>query len=811
MLHDLRIGVRVLLRSPSFSLLAVLCLTLGIAATTAVFSWIEGILLRPFPEVARQDRMFAITGTDRSGRTDISWPDFQDLRKNCSLAEAFIAEHIGGAVLSIGDRAERATGSVVSSNYFDVLGIRPILGRTFEPSEDTGRNAHPVTVISYEAWQRRYRGDPNIIGRQQRLNNFQYTIIGVTPEGFHGTFVGYSFQFWVPASMEEAFESGGYKLENRAARWIEGFAFLKPGVTQAQAQAELSAVAGRLDDAYPATNRGRGFQLYPLWATPFNNAGALLPTLRISLVVVCVVLLIACANVGNLLLVRSFGRRQEMAVRLAVGAGRARLLRQLFTEGLILSLVSAGCGLLVANWCRNAIRLLFRPMPSGVIVNLPARMDWRVLVLSAAVCLVATVLFGLVPAWQASNVDLAGAMKAEAGGVVGGGRGKARIRSALVLVQVSLSFVLLVGIGLMVKSLRAMRDTDPGFSTTNVLVSGVDMISAGYDLPRVRAYQEQLVDRLQGLAGVESAAWVRVIPFSYRGSVAAPVAVDGFVFERGEQPSVEYNEVGPGYFATMGIPLLAGRDFTRADNETAPAVAVVNQTMAERFWRGADPVGRRLQVNGRWLQVIGVAKNSRSRSIREAPSPYFFMSLRQGSSAGQSIQIRTRLNAEAMATALAREVKALDANLAPAGTNTMREQVDVTSWTQQAAITLLTAFGAMALLLAGVGLYGVMSYAVSQSTRELGLRMALGAEGGDLLRMVMRYGIVLAMGGIAVGALVAAGTMRLLGDLLYNVSPRDPAAFASAFAVMSVAAVAACLIPALRVMRTDPVRALRGE
>jgi predicted permease len=283
------------------------------------------------------------------------------------------------------------------------------------------------------------------------------------------------------------------------------------------------------------------------------------------------------------------------------------------------------------------------------------------------------------------------------------------------------------------------------------------------------------------------------------------------VFERGEQPSVEYNEAGPGYFATMGIPLLSGRDFGRADDEIAPPVAVVNQTMAERFWRGADPVGRRLQVNGRWLQVVGVARNSRYSSLREAPKPYFYTPLRQGSSPGQSIQIRTRLSPEAMANALARQVKALDASLAPTELITMREQIDRTSWTQRAAVTLLTVFGAMALLLAGVGLYGVMAYAVSQSTRELGLRMALGAEGSDLLRMVMRYGIGLAAAGIAAGAVVAAGTARLLGDLLYKVNPRDPAAFAGALAVMAVAAAAACLIPALRVMRTDPVRALRGE
>jgi predicted permease len=810
MFHDLRIGIRMLRRSSGFALLAVLCLTLGIASTTAVFSWVEGILLRPFPMVARQERMVAMTGTDRNGRTDTSWPDFQDLRRNCKLVEAFIAEHIGGATLTIGNRAESATGSVVSANYFDVLGIRPILGRTFEPSEDVGRNAHPVVVISYDAWQNRYHGDPAIIGRQQRLNGRYYTIIGVTPEGFYGTFVGYSFHFWVPASMEEAYAGGGYKLEDRGVRWIEGFAFLKPGVTLAQAQAELSAVAGRLEAAYPATNRGRGFQLYPLWQTPFNNAGALLPTLRISLVVACLVLLIACANVGNLLLVRSFERRHEMTVRLAVGAGRVRLIRQLLAEGLMLSIVSAGCGLLLANACRNAIRLLFRPMPAGIVVNLPARVDWRVLLVSAAVCLVATLLFGLVPAWQAGNVDLAGAMRAEGGGLVGA-RGRTRIRSALVLIQLSLSFTLLVGIGLLVKSLHAMRDIDPGFSTANVLVSGVDMIAAGYDLPRIREFQEQLAERLQGLAGVESAVWARGVPFSYRLPAAVPISVEGFVSDRGEQPTVEYNEVGPSYLATMGIPLLSGRDFTRADDQNAPLVAVVNQTMADRFWRGANPVGGRFQANGRWLQVVGMAKNVRYQSIRETPKPYFYTPLRQQSSPGQLIQIRTRFGPEAMAHTLTRQVQALDASLAPTETITMREQINRTNWSQSAAVTLLTTFGGIALLLAAVGLYGVMAYAVSQRAREMGLRMALGADSGNLLRMVLRHGFALAAAGIAVGAAAAAGTTRLMGDLLYNVSPRDPAAFGVALVVMAVAVVAACLVPALRVMRTDPLRALRGD
>lgn len=799
-------------RSPGFTALAVLCLALGIGATTSVFSWIEGILLRPYPMVANQDRMVAITGIDREGRDDVSWPDFQDLRKNCTLVESFIAEHIGGATLNIGYRAERATGSVVSSNYFEALGIRPILGRTFDPSEDVGRNAHPVAVISYKMWTDRYNRDPNIIGKTQMLSGVKHTIIGVTPEGFYGTFVGYSWQFWVPASMEEVFEGGGYKLEDRSAsaRWIEGFAILKPGVTIEQAQAEVSAIGARLEAEYPATNRGFNFKLYPLWQTPFNNANTLRSTLRIALVVACLVLLIACANVGNLLLVRSFARTHEMTVRLSVGARRARLLRQLLTEGLLLSIAAAACGLLIAYSCRDLLKIMFAKPAPGVTINLPAETDWRVLVLSAGVALIATVLFGLVPALQASHIDLASALKSESSGVVGG-RGKAWIRSGLVMAQVSLSFVLLVGAGLLLKSLQAMQTAGVGFATQGVLFGNVDMIAAGYDGARMRNFQDQLKDRVQAIPGVESMVWSKWVPFSLRSPASAAIVVDGYEIAPGEQTVVEYTEVGPGYFATTGSPLLAGRDFSLADNETAVPAAVVNEAMVERFWHGENPVGKRFQVKGRWLQVVGVAKTSKYESLVESNKPFFYTALRQGTPGGSNFQIRTRLGPEAMANALVREIKRIDDNLAPGEVITMREQVNRRTWSQRAAVTLLGIFGSIALLLSAIGLYGVMSYAVSQSVRELGLRMALGASGSNLLRIVMFKGLQVTMAGICVGGAVALGLTRLMGDLLYKTSPRDPGSFGAAFATMAIAAIAACLLPAWRAMRTDPVRALRGS
>jgi len=808
-LQDLRFGLRMLRRSPGFSVLAILCLTLGIGANAAVFSWVEGILFRPYPAVTHQERLVAIGGTTRgeAGGNPLSWPDFLDLQRSCTLCDTLFVSKITGTTLSIGDRAEVTTGSIVSANYFDAVGVHPLLGRGFLPGEDTGQSAHPVAVISYQLWQGRFKGDPQIVGKTQRLNGVVHTIVGVAPEGFFGTFVGWGMQFWVPASMEDIFEAGGYKLEDRGARWIEAYARLKPGVTLQQAQQEAAAISGRLEAEYPTTNRGRAIQLWPLWQTPFNNARTLLPTLEIMLAVVVFVLLIACANVGNLLLVRSFARRHEMTVRLAIGAGRGRLLKQLFTEGLILSAFGAAGGLLVAYWCRHALVLLF-PARGGVSMHLPGEIDWRVLALSAAVSVVATLLLGLVPAMQTSKIDLTDALKAESSGVVGA-RGRAWVRSGLVVTQVSLSFVLLVGAGLLLQSLQKIRNTSPGFSTRDVLDTAVSLVSAGYDGPRAQSFQDELLLRVKALPGVESAAFARMTPLSYGSYSSTPIAVDGYQLLPEEQPTVEYNEVGPGYFATIGIPLLSGREFTRADDEKAAPVSIVNETMATRYWRGRNPIGERVQVKGRWMQIVGVAKESKYQSVREAPKPFFYVPLRQNFSRSAGLFIRTALSPQTMAAALSREVHGLDGNLALYEVITLQEQVDRSTSPQMVAVTLVGTLGGLALLLAAIGLYGVMSYAVSQNTRELGLRMALGADASNLLRLVMSRGLVLTAGGVLLGAAVALALTRLLGNLLYKVSPRDPLVFGSTLAVMTIASLAACFLPAWRATRTDPARALR--
>jgi predicted permease len=814
--QDLHFGFRMLRRSPGFSILAILCLMLGIGANAAVFSWIEGLLLRPFPGVAHRERLVAVVATKSAGDsgatgpdyTDLSWPDWLDFQRNCTLFDSFISNPIMGTTLNIGDRAERATGSVVSANYFDALGVHPMLGRGFDPAEESGRNAHPVTVISYWMWRERFHSDREIIGKTQLLNGMPHTIVGVAPEGFYGTFVGWPVQFWVPASMQETFIPGGYMLEDRAGLWIEGFARLKPGVTMDQAHEEISAIAKRLENEHLETNRGRGVKLFPLWKTPFNQAGELFPTLRIALAAVFLVLLIACANVSSLLLVRSLGRRQEMTIRLAIGAKRGRLVRQLVTEGLILSTLAAAGGLLLAYLCRNLL-VMFFPSSGGLVANLKGEIDWRVLAFSAGVCLISTLPFGLVPAIQASKVDLATALKSESGAVFGARR-RSRVRSILVLVQLSLSFVLLVGGGLLIRSLQQIRTASPGFSTENVLTTGVDLVAAGYDTQRAKNFQDQLIDRVQALPGVQSATLARVRPFSYISYFSAPIAVDEYRAAPDELPTAEYNQVGPGYFMTMGIPLLSGREFTRADDENAPLVAVVNEKMVAQYWHGENPVGKRLQVKGQWINVVGVAKLAKYGSFTEAPKAFFYVPLRQNFSIRASLNIRTSVEPGTIAAALARQIHALDANLAPLEVITMRENINRTALaSQQIMVALLGIFGGLALLLAAVGLYGVMSYTVSQSTRELGLRMALGAPRSDVLWVVMSHGLALTTGGVVLGSATALVLARLIGSLLYAVSPHDPVAFVSAFVVMAITSWAACFAPAWRATQTDPARALR--
>lgn len=807
--QDLRVGVRVLRRSPVFSAVAVLCLALGIGANAVVAAWTQGIVHHPFPLVRDQDQLVAVAGTAKggSGYDEMSWPDFMDLARGTTAFSSFFVSKITSAALTGGDRTERFVGQMVTANYFDAIGVRPMMGRGFLPGEDVGRDAHPLVVISYAVWHDRLKGRPDVVGSTINFNGVPHTIVGVAPEGFLGTFVGYAMQFWAPASQEGVFDISGYRLDDRTARWVEGFARLEPGVSLVQAQTQIDAAAKNLENEFPNEDRGRGVKILPLRENPFDNAQELRPMLRVGSLVSVVVLLLVCANVASLLFVRALARRGEFTVRRALGAGQLRLTRQLVTEGLLLAALGTGVGLLAAYASRDALDLFFAQR-NGITLAFASEFNWRVVGMTVAIGLGSTLLFALIPAVQTMKLDLASAIRAAAPGSVTGHRGW--IRGGLVLMQVCLSVLLLVGAGLMITSVRRLLTANPGFETTHVSTTAVNLFIAGYDTARAHRFEDDLVQRAQALPGVSSVALAKSLPYATRPYDNGPIVVDGYVAQKDEQPTADYNEVTPGYFQTLGIPL-SGRDFSATDADTSAPVAIVTQAMAERYWPKTSPIGKRLQAGGTWMRIVGVAGDIQYRSLTESRAMLFYVPLAQRRATTVNVQLRTRQAGPVpgLATALTGIVHGIDARVSPYEVVTLREQVNRSTSGQQIMVTLLILFGGVALVLAAIGLYGMISYMVSQSSRELGLRTALGATPGQLLRMVMSAGLRVSLIGIAVGMLIALGTTRLLGDLLYRVSPRDPLVFGAALVVMTGTAVIACLVPALRAARIDPVRALR--
>ena len=497
-----------------------------------------------------------------------------------------------------------------------------------------------------------------------------------------------------------------------------------------------------------------------------------------------------------------------MTIRLSIGAGRARLVRQVLTEGLLLSAIAAAAGFAIAHWLRDALAFLTPPR-GGIVLRLPGELDWRVFVAGGAVCVAATPLFALLPALVTSHVDLAGALRAHAGSLVGSRR-TAWVRSALVIVQIALSVVLLVGAGLLIRSFQAIRTADPGFRTEGVLTTSVDAFAARYDARRARVFQDELIDRVRAIGGVESAEFSTTTPFSYASVASAPIAVDGYVPPPDLQPTAEYNIVGPDYFSTLGIPIVSGRAFAPADDEGAAPVAIVDQAMAEQFWRGGDTVGSRVRVRNQWRLVVGVARSIKSRNLMETPRPFFYVPLRQNPAPTVALHIRTPLSPGALGPALVREIHAIDGNIAPGELITLREQVERTTASQRIGMTILIVSGGLALLLAVVGLYGVMAATVAQGAKQLALRMALGADASQVRRLVLTRALAMTAVGGLIGVAVAFETTRLLGYLLYRVSPRDPSTFSAAVVVVAVAALAACIAPVRRATRTDPIQVLRA-
>jgi predicted permease len=702
---------------------------------------------------------------------------------------------------------ERAWGFVVSGNYFDVLGVKPALGRAFLPEEDQTPGSHPVVVLSHACWKKRFAGDPSAVGRTVLINNRPFTVIGVAPEGFVGTEVAYSPELWAPMMMAKEMEPGSTWLDARDSDNLFVVGRLKAGVSLGQAKSELEGITLQLANEHPAENAGRGVRLMP--------PGLFVPDIRNSIfalsgvlaVVGALVLLLACVNLANLLLARGTERRKEIGIRLAVGASRGRLVRQLLTESVMLSAAGGGVGLLLAAWINHFVTTI--KLPTDIALLFDLRTDWRVLVFTIALSLATGILFSLLPALQSSRPALVPALKDD--GSMGGFR-RSRLRNGLVIAQVALSLVLLVSAGLIVRSLQAAQRMRPGFNPQNAVAISFDLGMQGYDDTRGRTFYEQALQHARAIPGVRSAAFIDVLPLSLDYS-SNTIYVEGQpVTSASKLPLAIPYSVSPGYFDTMGIPL-RGRDFLPTENRKESRVAVVNETFARKFFHEQDPIGRRFNHKGPddpFWEIIGVVPDGKYNTLGEEPKAVVFRPIRYFNS-NSTLVARTDGDERSALAALRREVQQLDPTLPLYDAKTLTEHMNIPLFPAKIAAGALGSFGVLALILAAVGIYGVMSYMVAGRRREIGLRMALGAQAGNVGWLILRQGMVLALIGSVIGLAIAFCGTRLLSSILYGVSAADPMTFGIVALLLATVAMLACWLPAQRAMRVDPIIALRDE
>jgi len=808
--QDLKFGLRMLGKKPGFTGLIVLTLALGIGANTTIFTWVNAFFLKGFPGVPDQEELVVFGSTSvREGRNiGLSYPDFEDYRDRNQVLAGLTINEIVTMNLGMDDHAERVWGLLVSSDYFDVLHVRPAIGRGFLPEEDRVPNTHAVAVISHSLWQRRFAGDPSIVGRTITLNNTPFTVVGITPENFRGSYVGLTFDVYIPIMMEERFVAGQGRLTRRGSHWLTALARLKPGVSRRQAQASLNVLEDQLTKEYGEEHEHNIVTLYPLWRAPYGPTQVLGPVLLVLVGVVAVVLLIACANVANLLLARATARRREIAIRLSLGAGRARLIRQLLTESALLSLLGGAGGLLLGLWSWDVMLAFLPSLDYPMLIDQTP--DRNILGFTLALSVLTGLIFGLAPALEASRRDMVTSLKDETGAATGGSR-KARLHSLLVVAQVMLSLVLLVSAGLLVRSLQQAYRLDPGFNPRGVVLASLNLFPSGYDSERGRVFLEQLVERVGALPGVESVSLGRRIPLTFGGGSSTTLEVEGYQPARDQIVFAFYNQVGPHYFRTMQIPLLGGRDFTAQDDPTHPKVVIVSRAMAQQYWAGESPVGKRIRIGPDWLTVIGVAADIKDLSLDEVPRPHIYLPVLQFYHPRTALHVRTQGDPAELVPLLREQVHALDPTLALYNIDTLENQIRAATMPQRLGGSLLAAFGFLALILAAVGIYGVMAFAVAQRTREVGIRMALGAQKDDVVRMFVLEGARLAAIGLAAGLVVSFFVTGLLRGVLLGVQAKDPAIFGMVAVLLAGVALLACYVPARRAARVDPMVALRYE
>ena len=813
--QDVRLGLRTLIKTPLFTVAVVATLGLGIGANAAVFAIVNRLLLKPLPvHDAGGLYVLAIQHEGNEDPHNVSWLDYQDYKDRSGAFEDLAAYDVDFVGLSADNRAERITVSYVSGNYFSMLGVPPAVGRVLQPDEGREAGRDPVIVLGHAYWKKRFSADPAIAGRRVIVNGQPFTVAGVAPEWFEGVYALVDFDAYLPLSMRTP-DDYTRMTTKRDEHSLHVIGRLKPGVGRAQAQAAVSVLAKQLENQYPETNKTVRARVIPeRLARPEANSADQTPVVAgLFLVLVGLVLLVACVNVINLIMVRATTRQREIAVRAALGAARLRLIRQMLTESVILAMLGGIAGALVGLVCASLIGAI--QLPGDLPFRFDLRFDWRVFSYIAAIALTAGVGVGLLPALRASRADLNSVLR-EGGRGTSDGAGRQRARSALVIAQVAVSLVLLVAAGLFVRSVRSAQSMDLGFDPRHLLNASMDVAQQGYDEARGRAFYEELLRRAKQLPGVQAASLAYSVPLGYYNS-AAYLEIEGQPpSTKARRPFASFNAVTPEYLQTIRPRLLKGRFITAQDDRRGRPVAIVNQFMAQHFWPNQEAIGKRFRstdIDNTWLEVVGIVQDSKQQGIFSDPAAFFYVPIEQQYKSLRVLQLRTAGDPLALAPLVTREIRALDADLPVFDVTTMDRMIQGPNgfFLVRMGAVFGGALGLLGLALALVGVYGVVSYAASQRTQEIGVRMALGASRGEIMRLVLGRGLVLIAAGIGVGVACALSVSRLMANLLFNVSPFDPATFVGVSLLLGTMALAASYIPAFRATRIEPAIALRGE
>jgi predicted permease len=827
LLHDLRYAWRMVLRNPGFAAVAVFTLATGIGACATAFTWIDAVMLQPLSGVRDPGRLAAIESVTPNGEwVPNSYPDFIDFRDHLKQFDGIAVSHPSAFSVGREDHGERVWGELVSGNFFSVLGVQAETGRLFLPSEyGDAPGAYPVAVISDRYWRAHYGADPAIAGRTIRINQHELTIVGVAAPAFHGSMPVAAFDVWVPY-MEQSALNGVklWMLRDRHDRNMLGIGRLKQGVTFEQANAELKALAERMAVANADVSLGMSAILLPLSKSPHGPQGLLAGPLRVLMGVSVLLLLIVCANVANLLLARATVREKEFTARMALGARRGRIARQVLTESLMLTAAGAGLGLAVTPWLAYSLKLLMPPGPQQAVLTIDTRPNFAVLAFTAGVCVLTTLAAGLIPALQAGRINLSARLNANGRGGTAG-RGRNRLRSVLVSAEVALALVAMVGAGLLGRGFQQTMRIDPGFNPDHVLLNQFYLSTNGYNLVQRKEFCRRLEERMVSAPGVTGIAYSDGVPLGFEPSWWEELDIEGYARQPNENMNIFRNVVSAGYLPLMHIPIVEGRNFTDQDNENAPAVMIVNEAFVRRFFAGRDPIGHRIHGWGTWFRVVGVAKDSKYHYLAETTPAYFYVPFRQvfREDMNLAFYVRTRGAPDYVLSTLREQVRAIDPNVTVYDAAPLKEFIGASLYPQKVAATLMTVLGSLSLLLAAIGLYSVMAYSVAQRTQEIGVRMALGAQPGHVLGMVVRQGLALTAAGLACGVLVALGLMRLISLVSFTNSGMgvnvhllgghadDVLIYAAALVVLSAVAVLASYLPARRAAHTNPMQALRMD